>query len=232
MLGALNGFAQTSNIFESGGFVGIGTNTPKYRLDVNGIIKWGEASQFLYSGQDGNGVFFEQLGKVDKLDKLRLQTSINGDETNYSQFIVDPKKGFSFIALKGGSDHVGIGMAPSSTEKLSVKGKIRSEEIKVEVIVWPDYVFEDDYKIISLESLEKFIKINKHLPEVPSAKEITENGLELGEMNKVLMKKVEELTLYLIEQNKSLLDQKAQIMNQQKLLEKQQQDIDNLKRRN
>lgn len=141
----------------------------------------------------------------------------------------------NFISSIGDSyfngGNVGIG-TENPKDKLSVNGNIRSKEVKVEATGWPDYVFEDDYKITSLESLEKFIKINKHLPEVPSAKEISDNGLELGEMNKTLMKKVEELTLYLIEQNKALLDQKAQIMNQQKLLEKQQQDIDNLKRRN
>lgn len=124
--------------------------------------------------------------------------------------------------------NVGIGTS-TPADKLSVNGNIRSKEVKVEAANWPDYVFEDHYKITSLENLEKYIKKNKHLPEVPSAKEISDNGLELGEMNKTLLKKVEELTLYLIEQNKALTEQNNQIMAQQKLLEKQQKDIDKLK---
>ncbi|TKC04717.1 hypothetical protein FA048_18700 [Pedobacter polaris] len=101
--------------------------------------------------------------------------------------------------INGGN--VGIGTA-TPNEKLSVNGKIRAHEIKVETANWPDYVFEDDYNITSLTELEKYIKENKHLPEMPSAKEAEANGVELGEMNKLLLKKVEELTLLLIDQNK------------------------------
>lgn len=124
--------------------------------------------------------------------------------------------------------NVGIGTS-TPADKLSVNGNIRSREVKVEITNWPDYVFEEDYKVTSLENLEKYVKANKHLPEVPTAQEVSDNGLELGEMNKTLLKKVEELTLYLIEQNKALIDQKNQILNQQKLLEQQQKDINMLK---
>lgn len=95
----------------------------------------------------------------------------------------------------------GIGTS-TPTEKLSVNGKIRAKEIKVEATGWPDYVFEDGYQSKSLTELEAFIKQYKHLPEVPSAKEVEQNGVALGEMNKILLKKIEELTLLLIEQNK------------------------------
>ena len=220
MLGALNSFSQT-NIFESGGNVGIGISIPKYRLDVNGIIKWGESTDFVYSGQDATGGYFEQLGHLNKKDNMRFQTSTNGDETNYAQVIIDPKNGFSFNTIGSANGNVGIGVL-NPREKLSVNGNIRSKEVKVEAVNWPDYVFEEDYKITSLENLEKYIKANKHLPEIPTAREVETNGLELGEMNRALLKKVEELTLYLIEQNKTLFEQ-------QKLLERQQEDINNLK---
>lgn len=101
---------------------------------------------------------------------------------------------------------VGIGTA-NPGEKLSVNGKIRAKEIKVEAIGWPDYVFENDYKPKSLPELEAFIKKNKHLPEVPSAKQVEQEGIALGEMNKILLKKIEELTLLLIEQNKKIEQQ-------------------------
>lgn len=224
-----NVISSIGDSYFNGGNVGIGNPTPKYKLDVNGTLRWGGITNFIYTGQDNAGTYFEQYSKVANQDKLRFQTSKNGDETNYAQLYIDPINGFSFNTIGSANGNVGIGVL-KPTDKLSVNGNIRSKEVKVEITDWPDYVFEEDYKIKSLDNLEKYIKENKHLPEVPSAKEISDNGLELGEMNKVLMKKVEELTLYLIDQNKSLMDQKNQILNQQKLLEKQQQDIDMLKR--
>ncbi|TCC87306.1 hypothetical protein EZ428_21645 [Pedobacter frigiditerrae] len=103
--------------------------------------------------------------------------------------------------------NVGIGTT-NPTEKLSVNGKIRAKEIKIEPnpATWPDYVFEADYKVGTLEELERYITTHKHLPEIPSAKEVESNGLELGEMNRLLLKKVEELTLYLIQKDKELVE--------------------------
>ncbi|MHC0446348.1 hypothetical protein ACWA1F_13140 [Flavobacterium sp. 3-218] len=91
-------------------------------------------------------------------------------------------------------------------EKLTVKGKIHTQEVRVDMAgaLVPDYVFADDYKLKSLQEIESYIKENKHLPEIPSAKEIEKNGLMLAEMNMALLKKVEEMTLYIIEQNKRI----------------------------
>jgi len=69
---------------------------------------------------------------------------------------------------------------------------------------WPDYVFEPTYQIPDLDSLEKFIKINGHLPEIPKAEDIKKNGFDLGENQAALLKKIEELTLIVIEQNKRI----------------------------
>ncbi len=88
-----------------------------------------------------------------------------------------------------------------------IDGKVVSEEVKVKIVDGPDYVFEKDYDLRSLEETETYIKNNKHLPEIPSAKEMEANGVQLGEMNMLLLKKIEELTLYVIEQNKKLLKQ-------------------------
>ncbi len=105
---------------------------------------------------------------------------------------------------------VGIGIYPG-TDKLAVNGNIRAKEIKVETANWPDYVFAPEYQNTSLTELEKFIKTNKHLPDMPAAKEVEEHGVSLGEMNKALLKKVEELTLHLIEEHHARKRQQKQI---------------------
>ncbi|WP_304064827.1 tail fiber protein [Pedobacter glucosidilyticus] len=113
------------------------------------------------------------------------------------------------LALKAiHNGNVGIGTS-TPDEKLTVKGKIHAEEVRVDLNVpGPDYVFEQDYQLKSLPEIQAFIKENKHLPEVPSAKEMQEKGINLSEMNMLLLKKVEELTLHLIDQNKALRELK------------------------
>ncbi len=98
---------------------------------------------------------------------------------------------------------IGIGTTEPDA-KLAVNGNIHATEVKVSTTVpAPDYVFEEDYPLASLEEIKSYITVNKHLPEVPSAKEMEANGINLSEMNMLLLKKVEELTLLLIEQNES-----------------------------
>ncbi|MFH7014815.1 hypothetical protein [Flavobacterium sp. FlaQc-47] len=110
--------------------------------------------------------------------------------------------------------NIGIGTSNftdgTDTYRLSVKGKIRAEEIKV-YNTWADYVFSPVYKLASLKDVESFIEKNGHLQNVPSAKEVTQNGLELGEIARIQQEKIEELTLYLIQQNKDIEELKAQI---------------------
>jgi len=113
------------------------------------------------------------------------------------------------MLIKANGD-IGIGTS-TPREKLSVNGNIRAREIKVEARDWPDYVFADGYNVETLEGLESYIKLNKHLPEIPSAKEAQANGVALGEMNKLLLKKIEELTLYVIELKKESIMQQKQL---------------------
>ncbi|MGJ8734068.1 MAG: hypothetical protein ACSHW4_13010, partial [Cellulophaga sp.] len=86
--------------------------------------------------------------------------------------------------------------------RLTVKGNIHAEEIKVDLsVAAPDYVFKKDYNLIPLEEVQHHINEKGHLPNIPSAKELEENGVELGVMNMKLLEKIEELTLYVIHQN-------------------------------
>lgn len=101
--------------------------------------------------------------------------------------------------------NVGIG-TETPDSKLTVKGTIHAEEVKVDLNVpGPDYVFEENYRLRSLEETKAYIEENKHLPGIPSSAEMQQNGVNLLEMNMKLLEKVEELTLYLIEQDKKLL---------------------------
>jgi trimeric autotransporter adhesin len=111
---------------------------------------------------------------------------------------------------------VGIGTEVVPTGyKFAVAGNIICEKVKTRLQSsgWPDFVFKEDYKLLSLKEVELFIKENNHLPGVPSANEIEKNGLDLGDGQAVLLKKIEELTLYMIEINKQVERLKAE--NQQ-----------------
>ncbi len=94
--------------------------------------------------------------------------------------------------------------------QLRVDGEVTAMKVRVTQDAWADYVFADDFKLRPLSEVATFIGKNKHLPDVPSQTEITANGLDLGEMQKIHMQKIEELTLYLLEQEKriQLLEQK------------------------
>jgi len=120
---------------------------------------------------------------------------------------VQPFTSFDVTTIGG---PVAIGTNYVGTSKLAVEGTISTRKIKVTQGTWADNVFNKSYELPSLAVLEKYIEDNHHLPDVPTEAEVKANGQDLGEMNKILLQKVEELTLYLIE-----LEKKNAEMNQQ-----------------
>lgn len=124
---------------------------------------------------------------------------------------------FSGNGIWNTNGSVGIGTT-NPQEKLTVAGKIGAREIKVSTDAGADFVFEPTYKLPDLAALEKFVKTNKHLPEIPTAKEMVENGVNLGELNIKLLQKVEELTLHLIEKDKITIKQETLLKEQAKQL--------------
>ena len=113
---------------------------------------------------------------------------------------------------------------PALGYALSVNGKGIFTEVRVlETVNWPDYVFQPNYQLRSLEEVDQFIKANGHLPNIPSAAEVAEEGVALGDMDKNLLEKIEELTLYMIDMNEEVKKLKAEneaLKNEVKSLKK------------
>jgi hypothetical protein len=137
-----------------------------------------------------------------EVNGIPVNTSILSNIQDYAANMDETHNVKNFLVM---GNNVGIGtMSPDS--KLTVAGNIHAKEVKVTLNAGsvPDYVFSQDYKLQSLQEIEEYIKQNSHLPEIPSAKEIEKNGLLLAQMNMSLLKKIEELTLYMIEMKKEL----------------------------
>ena len=119
------------------------------------------------------------------------------------------------------SGNLGIGIV-NPINKLDVNGTIHSKEVKVDMNGWSDFVFKKEYNLPTLEEVEKHIAKKGHLENIPSEKEVSENGISLGEMNAKLLQKIEELTLYLIEMKK----ENESLKSNQVLLEKRIEKVE------
>ncbi len=181
-----------TNIFPASGNVGIGITAPRSQLHVSGanLIKQPNGTILMsrYWQNDSNVRASALFHYYDSYDKLAIAVSSGKAplDSSYVKMVIQA------------NGNVGIGVL-IPTEKLSVNGKIRAKELKVETMNWPDYVLMPSYPLMPLRELENFIKENGHLPEMPSAREVAENGVELGATQAALLKKIEELTLHLIE---------------------------------
>lgn len=167
------------------GSLGIGTASPRTRLDV-----WG--GNLSVTGADVNGTFVG--GAQAGIAYMGCNALTNGISINPS-----------------GS--VGIGTTAVGTTKLAVEGNIGARKVIVTAAnPFPDYVFNPNYRLTPLDSIAQYIRLHRHLPEIPSADSVAKNGLDLGGNQEALLKKIEELTLYIIEQDaaRKAADLKAQ----------------------
>ena len=172
------------------GHVGFGTNTPLTNFHVR--TSSGNTAMLLETS----------TGK-------RWKTQVGGSTGNF--YIINYSSLSDQLHFTFSPDgKLGIGTTTPSS-KLDVKGTIKATEIKVESTGGADFVFEEDYQLKSLEEVDQFVQENKHLPDIPSAKQMEEEGVGLAEMNKLLLQKVEELMLYTIEQQKLIQTQKQQL---------------------
>lgn len=189
------------------GKVGIGTTSPT----LANLVVYGNQGIAIDGNNAASQLNFYNSGTVlGSIGKGNYAVT-SADQTGVSMYSV----GAMSFASGGQSERmriasngkVGIG-TDNPDELLSVKGTIHSQEVKVDLAGWSDYVFKPTYKLPSLSSIKTYIDKNQHLPEVPSEEEMMKNGLKVGEMNKLMMKKVEELTLYLIEKDKQMEEQR------------------------
>jgi hypothetical protein len=173
--------------------VGILTANPEHTLDVNGdariksTLKIGTNSIYLASVDQGTGTNNNIYATGDLLIQSTAANS------------------FNTIINANNTGNVGIGIS-TPANKLEVAGTIRACKFIAEANTWCDYVFEDSYELRSIDSLAVFIQQYKHLPEVPTTAQAMENGVDVVEMETILLKKIEELTLYIIELNKRITE--------------------------
>ena len=184
-------------ISESGN-VGIGTTSPDNRLQIVG-------------GSDVNAADggFLQLGSTSSLNvafdnnEIMARNNLNPADL----FLQTDGGNLMLCAHEAGGVGIGIvnGTSIPSGYLLAVDGNIISEEVRVEISqLWPDYVFQESYELLSIEELDSFIKKNHHLPGIPNADIVKEEGVLLGEMQRKTIEKIEELTLYIIEQHQKI----------------------------
>jgi len=141
---------------------------------------------------------------------------------------------FSIIPTTGGSGQTlnDANIAGNIAMKIDHNdGAVYAKKIYVQTAIFPDYVFKKDYRLMPLSEVKSYIDQNHHLPEMPTEKEVVEKGIDVGEMNKLLTKKVEELTLYVIdlkeEKDKEIRELKS---NQDELIKKMEQRLSALEK--
>lgn len=202
--------ATGSTIYYNDGSVSIGSSSTSAKLSVSGndanvntnTINVGVTADRHWEiingkyANEGNGNY----------PLTFYQPSYSGCSNCKGDLILRPGRHLSIPYAK-----VGIGTLALDDYRLAVNGAIHAKELVVSNSGWADYVFDKDYDLMSLADVESFIEKNKHLPGIPAGSEIEGEGLPVGEMQKLHMQKIEELTLYIIQQNKEMEELKARL---------------------
>ncbi|MHB8209564.1 hypothetical protein [Mucilaginibacter sp.] len=241
-----------SNIYYNTGSVGVGTTTPNNTLDINGGIQISDAAIPMSLITELPGTYtplinFGMNFRETNINTTYLGASFRIDARNstfaplfqwlYRQAGQSGSGNESLLMTLSSSGELGVNTNDTQGYQFAVNGSAIATSMTVMLYAdWGDYVFKKDYHLQSLAELQAFINQNHHLPEMPSEQEVYKNGINLGEMDKLLTKKVEELTLYLIEKDKQLNDEKEingkqqrQLDTQSVQLKSQQEQLDQLK---
>ena len=214
----VNGTAGTGGIFVSTAGkvrIGTGTTTPTNALEVNGTTV---STNLKISGLASSTQKVLTVGTGGQVSATDVSTFADdmGDHTATQNINLNGRKIVNGSASTNGlfvgtNGNVRIGAGSGNpSNALEVNGIVRTKEVLVEITGWSDFVFEKDYKLMSLAEVEQFVKQHGHLPDIPSANEVEENGIGLGEMNALLLQKIEEMTLHLIEMEKRIQELESQ----------------------
>lgn len=190
------------------GAIGIGTTTPQTMLDVNGqstfrnnfTVDFGTANRTTQVRDDGFYLSRTQDGLY--VSKIIADNTMHYHTRSDHKFYSDGT--LTMAIFETGKVGIGTTNVNDANYKLFVETGIRTRKIKVDQQSWPDYVFHNTYVLRPLGEVESFIKKHQHLPGVPSAAQVKAEGIDLGDNQAVLLKKIEELTLYLIKQKKEI----------------------------
>jgi hypothetical protein len=195
------------------GRVGIGTLTPATKLEIdNGNMQLTSGTSTQTGGSSCLGIVTTGLNTSNGFSEIQAFYAGIGNTASL------------VFQRQGGNVLIGKSTQTNSTYKLDVNGNIRANKITVNT-TGADFVFDSAYKIASLSKIETFIKMHHHLPEIETAGQMQEEGMDLGKTQTKLLQKIEELTLYAIDANKQIGQQKMMIDQQQSLLLKLQQQL-------
>jgi len=202
--------------------IGIGTASPMAKLQVdNGNI----LVRNFANVDNQSAIMIAHAINITTYDtfgtSLRTITESAGNNTYGLQFFTQEYYGAGQTEKLRilGNGNVGIGKI-NPTNKLDVNGTIHSQEVKVDLTGWSDFVFKKEYRLPTLTEVEKHIAEKGHLENIPNEQEVLKNGINLGEMDSKLLQKIEELTLYIIDQEKKTQELKTIISEQNKRLDK------------
>ena len=190
-------YITTSNGENRTGKIGIGNITsPSAKLHIKSDT----------SGENENADIMLETSASSQYAAIYFKTT-----DNFIRMRNTASMEFSASSYSSTTGKVGIGCVNNMNDfALAVQGGVVSTKVSVlDIDSWPDFVFGNNYKLMNLYELEQYIYANQHLPEVPSAEEVSASGIDLGEMNAILLQKVEELTLHIIELQKQIDELKA-----------------------